>query len=100
MDTVLIFLGLVGGVVLVVAGADLLVDGLLGAGTRLGVSPFVLTVVLSGLELENVAAGIAANAKGLSGAAAGTVFGGVTFLALGVAGLSALIAPIQATLPR
>jgi cation:H+ antiporter len=84
----------------VVAGADLLVDGLLGVGGRLGISPFILTVALSGLELENLAAGIAANAKGLPGAAAGTVFGGVTFLALGVAGLGALIAPIEATLPR
>lgn len=83
-----------------IAGADLLVDGLLGVGARLGVSPFTLTVALSGLELENLAAGIAANAKGLPGAAAGTVFGGVTFLALGVAGLAALIAPMEVTLPR
>ncbi|MFL5819828.1 MAG: sodium:calcium antiporter [Solirubrobacteraceae bacterium] len=88
------------GIALVVGGADLLVDGLLAVGSRLGISPFVLTVVLSGFELENLAAGIAANAKGLPGAAAGTVFGGVTFLALGVAGLGALIAPIQAELPR
>src|SRR5215218_10672645 len=73
---------------------------LLGVGSRLRVSPFVLTVLLSGFELENLAAGIAANSKGLPGAAAGTVFGGVTFLALAVAGLGALIAPIQAALPR
>jgi cation:H+ antiporter len=96
----LILLGLIAGGVLVVAGADLLVDGLLGVGARIGVSPFILVVVLSGFELENLAAGIAANAKGLPGAAAGTVFGGVTFLALGVAGLGALIAPIQAKLPK
>ena len=83
-----------------IGGADLLVDGLVGVGGRLGISPFVLTVALSGLELENLAAGIAANSKGLPGAAAGTVFGGVTFLALAVAGLGALIAPIQAALPR
>jgi hypothetical protein len=31
------------------------VDGLLGVGARLRVSPFVLTVVLSGFELENLA---------------------------------------------
>jgi len=71
-----------------------------GVGARLGISPFILTVALSGLELENLAVGIAANAKGLPGAAAGTVFGGVTFLALGVAGLAALITPIEVTLPR
>jgi len=91
---------LIAGIALVIGGADALVDGLLGVGRRVGVSPFALTVVLSGFELENLAAGIAANAKGLPGAAAGTVFGGVTFLALGVAGLSALIAPISSPLPR
>lgn len=58
-----------------------------------------MTVVLSGFELENLAAGIAANAKGLPGAAAGTFLGGTTFLAIGVAGLAALIAPIRARLP-
>ncbi|MCA1679692.1 MAG: hypothetical protein LC790_13725 [Actinobacteria bacterium] len=42
---------------------------------------------------------MAANAKGFPGAAAGTFLGGTTFLALGVAGLSGLIAPIAAHLP-
>lgn len=91
---------LVAGIALVVGAADAFVDGLLGAGRRLGVAPFVLTVVLSGFELENLAAGIAANAKGLPGAAAGTVLGGITFLALAVPGLAALIAPIRSDLPR
>jgi cation:H+ antiporter len=85
--------------VLVVAGAELFFDGLLAAAQRLGMSAFVLTVLVSGFELENLAVGIAANAKGLPGAAAGTFLGGTTFLALGVAGLAALIAPIRAQLP-
>jgi cation:H+ antiporter len=100
MDAILAIAGIALGVALVLAGADAFVDGLLGVGERLRVSPFVLVVLLSGFELENLAAGIAANAKDLPGAAAGTVFGGVTFLALGVAGIGALIAPIRATLPR
>jgi len=100
METVLAIAGVAAGIALIVAGAEALVDGLLGLGARLAVSPFVLMVLLSGFELENLAAGLAANANGLPGAAAGTVFGGVTFLALGVAGIGALIAPIRATLPR
>lgn len=88
------------GIVLVVWAADVFVDGLLGVGRRLGVAPFVLAVGLSGFETENLAAGIATNAKGLPGAAAGTFLGGITFLALGVAGLGGLIAPIQLELPR
>jgi Ca2+/Na+ antiporter len=87
------------GLVLVVAGAELFFDGVLAAAQRLHVSPFVVTAVLSGFELENLAAGIAADLKGLPGAAAGTFLGGTTFLALGVAGVSGLIAPIRARLP-
>jgi cation:H+ antiporter len=91
---------LVGGVVLVVAGAELFFEGLLSAAARFGVSAFALTVLVSGFELENLAAGIAANAKGLPNAAAGTFLGGTTFLALAVAGLGAVISPLQARLPR
>lgn len=99
MSTALGLVALVAGVVLVVGAADTFVDGLLGIGRRFGVAPFVLTVALSGFETENLAAGIATNAKGLPGAAAGTFLGGVTFLALGVAGLGGLIAPMRIALP-
>ncbi|HEY2258203.1 MAG TPA: hypothetical protein VGH45_00745 [Solirubrobacteraceae bacterium] len=99
MSTAAGLAALAGGIALVVWAADLLVDGLLGVGRALGVAPFVLTVALSGFETENLAAGIAANAKGLPGAAAGTFLGGVTFLALGVAGLGGVIAPMRAALP-
>lgn len=90
---------LAGGIALVVWAADMLVDGLLGVGRALGIAPFVLTVVLSGFETENLVAGIAANTKGLPGAAAGTFLGGVTFLAFGVAGLGGVIAPMRVELP-
>lgn len=91
---------LIAGLVLVVAGAEVFVDGLLASAARLRALAFVLTVLLSGFELENLAAGIAANANGLPGAAAGTFLGGTTFLALAIAGAGALIAPIEADLPR
>jgi cation:H+ antiporter len=99
MSTAVGVVALVGGIVLVVLAADTFVDGLLGMGRALGVAPFVLTVALSGFETENLAAGIAANARGLPGAAAGTFLGGVTFLALGVAGLGGVIAPMRVELP-
>ena len=90
---------LVGGLVVVVLAADLFVDGLLAVALALGIAPFVLSVALSGFETENLAAGIAANAEGLSVAAAGTFLGGVTLLSFGVAGLGGLIAPIRVALP-
>src|ERR671935_436010 len=96
---VLSLLVLAAGLALVLGGAELFFNGLLAAASRLRVSAFVLTVVVSGFELENLAAGIAADVKGLGNAAAGTFLGGTTFLALGVAGLGATIAPIRAALP-
>jgi cation:H+ antiporter len=90
---------LIAGLVLVVVGAEAFFEGLLATASRLRISAFVLTVVVSGFELENLAAGIALNVKGLPNAAAGTFLGGTTFLALCVAGLSALAAPIRAALP-
>jgi cation:H+ antiporter len=90
---------LIAGVALVVVGADVFFRGLLAVGARLRLPAFVVTVVLSGFELENLAAGIAANAKGLPGAAAGTILGGTTFLVAGIAGLGALIAPMRVRLP-
>src|SRR2546430_4458561 len=99
MTTTTGLIALVAGIALVVAAADAFVDGLLGVGRRLGIAPFVLTVALSGFETENLAAGIAINAQGLPAAAAGTFLGGVTFLALAVAGLGGLIAPMRVELP-
>lgn len=91
---------LVGGIVLIVIGAEAFFDGLLATAQRVGVSAFFLTVLVSGLEIENIAAGLAANFAGFPGAAAGTFLGGTTFIALGVAGLSAVIVPIRVRLPR
>ena len=99
MSPVIAVLLLILGIGLVIAGAEALLDGLLASAARFGVSAFAITVAISGFEFENLAAGIAANAAGLPGAAAGTFLGGTTFLALGVAGFAALIAPIDARLP-
>ena len=92
---------LAAGLALVVGGAEVFFDGLLATASRFRVSPFVLTVVVSGFEVENLAAGIAANANGLGNAAAGTFLGGTTFLALAVPGAAAIVAPLETRLaPR
>ena len=99
MSAIVGLAALAGGIALVIWAADMLVDGLLGVGRALGIAPFVLTVALSGFETENLVAGIAVNAKGLPGAAAGTFLGGITFLAFGAAGLGGVIAPMRVVLP-
>ena len=90
---------LVTALVLVVGGAEVFFEALLETAGRFRLSPFVLTLLVSGFELENLAAGLAANLKGLGQAAAGTFLGGTTFLALAVPGVAALITPIEARLP-
>jgi Ca2+/Na+ antiporter len=57
---------LVVGLALVVGGAELFFDGLLASAARWGLSPFVLTVVVSGFELENLVAGIATDRETVS----------------------------------
>jgi cation:H+ antiporter len=100
MSTLLAIALLVAGVALVVGGAEAFFEALLAGASRFRISAFALAAAISGFELENLAAGIAANANGLPGAAAGTFLGGTTFLALGVAGVGGLLAPIRADLPR
>src|SRR5215208_4812278 len=91
---------LAGAIALIILGANAFFDGLLGAAHRIGVSTFFLTLLISGLEVENVAAGLAANFAGFPGAAAGTFLGGTTFITLGVAGLGAILVPFRVQLPR
>ena len=88
------------GIVLVIAGAEAFFDGLLATARRYSVSAFFLTVLVSGLEVENIVAGLAANLAGFPGAAAGTFLGGTSFIALAIAGIGALLAPLRTTLPR
>jgi cation:H+ antiporter len=89
---------LAGGIILVVLGAEAFFDGLLGTAQRVRVSTFFMTVLVSGLEVENIAAGLAANLAGFPGAAAGTFLGGTTFIALAVAGIGAILVPYQVRL--
>jgi cation:H+ antiporter len=91
---------LAAGIALIILGAETFFTGLLGAARRVGVSTFFLTLLISGLEVENIAAGLAANLAGFPGAAAGTFLGGTTFITLGVAGMSAILVPFRVSLPR
>lgn len=48
------------GVLLVIAATEWLLDGLVGVAAALRVAPFVASVILSGMEAENIAVGLAA----------------------------------------
>jgi len=88
------------GIAVVVAATERLVDGLLGIGLALGVAPFVVSAALSGMEVENVAVGLAAGARGSADVALGTAYGGAVVLLCWALGLGAMVAPLRVRLPR
>lgn len=88
------------GVVIVVLATERLLEGLVDVAAALRIAPFVASVILSGLEAENIAVGLAAGQRGAADIALGTAFGGATFLLCIAVGLGALIAPLEARLPR
>ncbi|HEY8989818.1 MAG TPA: hypothetical protein VIM39_12415, partial [Candidatus Limnocylindrales bacterium] len=88
------------GAVIVVVATEGLLEGLVDVATALRIAPFVASVILSGLEAENIAVGLAAGQRGQSEIALGTVFGGATFLLCTALGLGGLIAPLHVRLPR
>src|SRR5918999_5611890 len=101
MPSALVSLALLAaGIGLIILGAETFFAGLLGAARRVGVSTFFLSLLISGLEVENIVAGLAAHLAGFPGAAAGTFLGGTTFITLGVAGLGAILVPFRVGLPR
>lgn len=86
---------ILGGVGLLVLGAELLTRGAVAVATALGVSSAVvaLTVVAIGTSLPELAASVAATRSGQPDVAFGNVIGSNTFNILGVLGLVALIRP-------
>jgi cation:H+ antiporter len=86
----------VGGIVLLIFGADFLVKGAVTLATMAGLSETVigLTIVAVGTSLPELVATLAAAAKGRSDVAFGNVVGSNIYNVLGVLGVTALIRPI------
>ncbi|MGV8990441.1 MAG: calcium/sodium antiporter [Thiobacillus sp.] len=84
------------GLVLLVAGAELLVRGASRFAARLGISPLVigLTVVAFGTSAPELAVSVQAGLAGQSGIAVGNIVGSNIFNVLFVLGVSALIVPL------
>jgi cation:H+ antiporter len=89
---------LAAGFVLLIKGADLLVDGASSIARRLGVSQLAigLTVVAFGTSLPELSVNILASARGNTGIAIGNVVGSNIANILLILGISALIAPLSA----
>jgi cation:H+ antiporter len=100
MSVVFALLLFVVGAVLAIFATERLLEGLVSLAQVLRFSAFAIGAVLSGLEAENIAVGLAAGGRGAAAVALGTVFGGAIFLVCIALGLAALLYPLEVHLPR
>jgi cation:H+ antiporter len=91
---------LVGGMALVLWGAERFTDGAIRTATLLALSPFYVGAVASGFEPENLFTGVAATLGDLPQVALGTVVGSAIFLLTAGLGLALLLVPMEVRLPR
>ena len=95
-EMLLVWVSLIGGFVLLVAGGELLVRGSVNAATRFGVSPLVigLTLVGFGTSTPELVTSVQAALIGAPGIAYGNIVGSNIANLLLIGGLSAMIYPI------
>ncbi|NKQ12513.1 calcium/sodium antiporter [Pseudomonas sp. SST3] len=94
--SLMIFAYLIGGLVLLVVGAEALVRGAAKLAARFGISPLIigLTVVAFGTSAPETAVSIQASMNGNGDIAVGNVIGSNIANILLILGLSALVAPL------
>jgi cation:H+ antiporter len=97
MTSILIFI--VGAAVLIYSAEKLIVY-LVGAAAGLRISVFLLAIVFTGIEFDDVALGVALNLEDLSGVALGTVFGTAISMTGVVLALAAIIYPTRVNVQR
>ena len=88
---------IVGGLALLVVGADLLVEGAVAVARRLGLSEAVigLTIVAVGTSMPELATSVVAAFRGEGDIAIGNVVGSNIFNVLGILGTAALVRPLR-----
>ncbi|MBO9553504.1 sodium/calcium exchanger protein [Cellulomonas sp.] len=88
------------GVALLVYSAEKLVGHLVGVASRWAVSLFLVAVVLTGIELDDLAYGVVVNVEGMPQVALGSVVGTSVAMTGVVLALAALLAPSRVDVPR
>lgn len=88
------------GTALLVYSAEKLITYLVGAARGLAVSLFLLAILFTGIEFDDLAFGVVLNLEGLEDVALGVIFGTVISLTGLVLALAALVAPSPVEVPR
>lgn len=87
------------GIVIVVYSVEEFVENVAEAAVGLGISTFLLTVVLAGTDLENAVLGGAAVVGDLPDVGFGTVFGEALFILCAAVGLAGVLVPFEIETP-
>jgi cation:H+ antiporter len=97
MESIIIFIV---GVALLVYSAEKLIVYLVGAASGLTTSVFLLAIIFTGIEFDDLALGVVLNMEDLSGVALGTVFGTAISMTGIVLALAAIVSPTSVRIPR
>ncbi|MFB6114109.1 MAG: sodium:calcium antiporter [Halodesulfurarchaeum sp.] len=87
------------GIIIVIVSVEEFVEHVATTAVGLGVSSFILTVVLAGTDLENVILGAAAVIGNLPAVGFGTVFGEAVFILCVALGLGGVLVPFEIEIP-
>ncbi|MFC5142983.1 sodium:calcium antiporter [Actinomycetospora rhizophila] len=88
------------GIAVLVYSAEKLIGYLVGVASRWAVSLFLIAVVFTGIEFDDLAFGIALNLEDLSEVALGTVIGTTIAMTGIVLALMAIVAPCEIDVPK
>jgi cation:H+ antiporter len=88
------------GAALLVYSAEKLIVYLVGAASGLRISVFLLAIIFTGIEFDDLAYGVVLNREDLSNVALGTVFGTAIAMTGIVLALAAIITPTRVNIPR
>ncbi|PCR90231.1 sodium:calcium antiporter [Natrinema ejinorense] len=88
------------GIVLVIWCVEVFIEAVAESAVSLGISGFVLAVVLAGVDLENAVLGVTAASAALPGLALGTVFGESLFVLAVAVGLAGILVPFRMDVPQ
>jgi cation:H+ antiporter len=97
MTSVFVFLS---GATLLIVSAEKLIAHLIGAASGLRVPLFLLAIVFTGIEFDDITLGVALNLEDLSGVALGIVFGTALSFTGVVLALAAILEPSEVDVPR
>jgi cation:H+ antiporter len=97
MTSVFVFIS---GATLLVVSAEKLITHLVGAASGLRIPLFLLAIVFTGVEFDDIALGVGLNLEELSGVALGVVFGTALSFTGIVLAVAAIVRPSVVDIPR